>query len=97
MLKINDLLDKTSKTVSSVAVITLGLAIIAGSAVSIKENVKALFGRRLKAVICVKKHDPAEEHEEKDASKSSKKQSSKKPVSKNEKPDLKEPKLETVE
>lgn len=56
MLKVNDLLDKTSKTVSSIAAISLSLAVIAVSSVVVKENLKELLSlRKIKAhVICVK-------------------------------------------
>lgn len=85
MLKVNELLDKTSKTVSSVAAISLGLAVIAISAVVVKENVKDLLHlRKIKAhVICVKSSNYIpEEHAEKETQKSPKKGSSKKSVSK---------------
>ena len=85
MLKVNELLDRTSKTVSSIAAISLGLAVIAVSAVVVKENLKNLLSlRKIKAhVICVKSSgDVPEEHVEKETEKTSKKGSSKKTVSK---------------
>ena len=56
MLKVNDLLDRTSKTVSSIAAISLGLAVIAVSSVIVKENLKSFLSlRKIKTyVICVK-------------------------------------------
>lgn len=55
-LKVNDLLAKTSKTVSSLAAISLGLAIIAVSSVVIKDNIKELLSiKKIKAkVICIR-------------------------------------------
>lgn len=55
-LKVNDLLAKTGKTVSSLAAISLGLAIIAVSSVVIKDNMKELLSvKRIKAkVICIR-------------------------------------------
>lgn len=85
MLKVNELLDRTSKTVSSIAAISLGLAVIAVSAVVVKENLRELLClKKIKAhVICVKSSDDVpEEHIEKETRKSPKKGSSKKSVSK---------------
>lgn len=86
MLKVNDLLDRTSKTVSSIAAISLSLAVIAVSSVVVKENLKDLLSlRRIKAhVICVKSSDePSAEPVEKETQKTTpKKGSSKKNTSK---------------
>lgn len=58
-LKVNDLLAKTGKTVSSLAAISLGLAIIAVSSVVIKDNMKELLSvKRIKAKVHHK--DPEE-------------------------------------
>lgn len=56
MLKVNELLDRSNKIVSSIATISLGLAVITFAAVTIKENAEKLFSRKkVKAhVICVK-------------------------------------------
>lgn len=56
MLKVNELLDRTSKTISSIASISLSLMIISFSAVIIKENLKNILSlRKIKThVICVK-------------------------------------------
>ena len=55
MLKVNELLDRTSKTISSIASISLSLMIISFSAVIIKENLKNILSlRKIKThVICV--------------------------------------------
>lgn len=55
MLKVNELLDRTSKTISSIASISLGLMVISFSAVIIKENLKSILSlRKIKThVICV--------------------------------------------
>lgn len=55
MLKVNELLDRTSKTISSIASISLGLMVISFSAVIIKENLKNILSlRKIKThVICV--------------------------------------------
>lgn len=55
MLKVNELLDKTSKTIGSIASISLGLMVISFSAVIIKENLKSILSlRKIKThVICV--------------------------------------------
>lgn len=86
MLKVNELLDRTSKTVSSIAAISLGLAVIAVSAVVVKENLKDFFRlRKIKArVICLKSSDePNAEPIEKETQKTTpKKGSSKKNSSK---------------
>ena len=86
MLKVNELLDNTSKTVSSVAAISLGLAVIAVSAVVVKENLRELLCfRKIKAhVICLKSsHDNATNNREKEAGKTTlKKSSTKKNASK---------------
>lgn len=86
MLKVNELLDRTSKTVSSIAAISLCLAVITVSSVVIKENLKDLLSlRKIKArIICVKSSDePSVEHVEKETQKTTcKKGGSKKDVSK---------------
>ena len=86
MLKVNELLDRTSKTVSSVAAISLGLAVIAVSAVVVKENLRELLClRKIKAhVICVKSsHDDSADNSEKEVQKTTpKKGGSKKNASK---------------
>lgn len=86
MLKINDLLDRTSKIVSSAAAISLGLAVITFAAVAIKENTgKLLSSKKVRAhVICVKSSDePSIEPVEKETQKTTpKKGSSKKNTSK---------------
>lgn len=84
MLKVNDLLDRTSKTVSSIAAISLGLAVIAVSSVIVKENLKSFLSlRKIKThVICVKS---SEDDLVKEAPKTStKKAGSKKVISKSE-------------
>lgn len=55
MLKVNELLDRTSKTIGSIASISLGLMVISFSAVIIKENLKSILSlRKIKThVICV--------------------------------------------
>lgn len=45
MLKINELLNKTSSVVSSVASITLGLAVTAYATLLLKKSCKKLFGK----------------------------------------------------
>lgn len=84
MLKVNELLDRTSKTVSSVAAISLGLAVIAVSAVVVKENLRELLClRKIKAhVICVKSSNDADNNEKKVQKVTPKKGSSKKNASK---------------
>lgn len=97
MLKVNELLDRTSKTVSSVAAISLGLAVIAVSAVVVKENLRELLClRKIKAhVICVKSSDeqsaePVEKETQKTTPKkgSSKKNASKPAVTEDSPSDL---------
>ena len=56
MFKINDALDRTGKIVSSIATIALGMAVISFAAKVTKDNCKALFGKRIKAIVCIKKH-----------------------------------------
>ena len=70
MLKVNELFDRTSKVVSSVAAVSLALAVITVSAVVIKENIKDLLHlRKIKAhVICVRSHSDEEENGDKDKS-----------------------------
>lgn len=65
MLKVNELLDRTSKTISSIASISLGLMVISFSAVIIKENLKSILSlRKIKThVICVET-DKEEKHSE---------------------------------
>ena len=85
MLKVNELLDRTSKTISSIASISLSLMIISFSAVIIKENLKSILSlRKIKThVICVKS---SEDDSNKEATKTStKKAGSKKVSSKSEK------------
>lgn len=69
MLKVNELLDRTGKVISSAAAISLGLAVIAVSAVVVKENVKELLSlRKIKAhVICVKSSGDIPEAPKKEA------------------------------
>lgn len=71
MLKVHELLDRTSKVVSSVAAISLSLAVIAVSAVVVKENVKDLL--RLKKVrahvICINPLSDTETQVKKESSK----------------------------
>ena len=76
MLKVNELLDRTSKTIGSIASISLGLMIISFSAVIIKENLKSILSlRKIKThVICVKSSD-------KEATKTSTKKAGSKKVS----------------
>ena len=84
MLKVNELLDRTSKTISSIASISLSLMIISFSAVIIKENLKNILSlRKIKThVICVKS---LEDDSNKEAKKTStKKEGSKKVSSKTE-------------
>ncbi len=88
MLKVNELLDRTSKTVSSIAAISLGLAVIAVSSVIVKENLKRFLSlRKIKTrVICVKS---SEDDSNKEATKTytrtyTKKAGSKKVSSKSE-------------
>lgn len=69
MLKVNELLDRTSKTISSIASISLGLMVISFSAVIIKENLKSILSlRKIKThVICVesdKEEKPSEDKSE---------------------------------
>lgn len=86
MLKVNELLDRSNKIVSSIATISLSLAVITFAAVTIKENAEKLFSRKkVKAhVICVKSSDePSAEPVEKETQKTTpKKGSSKKNISK---------------
>ena len=106
MLNVSNLLDRTSKTVSSVAAISLGLAVIAVSAVVVKENFKELFGKRIKAIVCIKKHSREENNVTPAEGRNSKgqfiKKGNKKTVSKEAGMDVKDPNsdklnLETVE
>ena len=80
MLKVNELLDRTSKTVSSIAAISLGLAVIAVSSVIVKENLKRFLSlRKIKTrVICVKS---SEDDSNKEATKTSTKKAGSKKVS----------------
>lgn len=80
MLKVNELLDRTSKTVSSIAAISLGLAVIAVSSVIVKENLKRFLSlRKIKTrVICVKS---SEDDSNKEATKTSTKKEGSKKVS----------------
>lgn len=80
MLKVNELLDRTSKTIGSIASISLGLMIISFSAVIIKENLKNILSlRKIKThVICVKS---SEDDLVKKASKTSTKKACSKKVS----------------
>ena len=67
MLKINEFLDRTGKTVGAVASITLGVAVISIGAVVIRDHIKSLFrrSRRCKGKIIVCKVDGnTSEHEE---------------------------------
>lgn len=58
MLKLNETLNGANKVVSSVAGISLGLAVIAISAAVIKENVVSLFPKRKRGIkihaVCIK-------------------------------------------
>ena len=80
MLKVNELLDRTGKTIGSIASISLCLMVISFSAVVIKENLKSILSlRKIKThVICVKssKHDS-----NKEATKTSTKKAGSKKVS----------------
>lgn len=60
MLKVNELLDRTSKTIGSVAGISLSLAVIAIAAAVIKDNVNSLFPKRKLRIhaVCIKKSEP---------------------------------------
>ena len=80
MLKVNELLDRTSKTVSSIAAISLGLAVIAVSSVIVKENLKSFLSlRKIKTrVICVKS---SEDDSNKEVTKTSTKKAGSKKVS----------------
>lgn len=80
MLKVNELLDRTSKTISSIASISLSLMIISFSAVIIKENLKNILSlRKIKThVICVKS---SEDDLNKEATKTSTKKAGSKKVS----------------
>ena len=85
MLKVNELLDRTSKTVSSIAAISLGLAVIAVSSVIVKENLKRFLSlRKIKThVICVKS---SEDDSNKEAKKTSTKKAGSKKVSSKSEP-----------
>ena len=56
MLKINEFLDRTGKTVGAVASITLGVAVISIGAVVIRDHIKSLFRRsrhcKGKIIVC---------------------------------------------
>ena len=77
MLKVNELLDRTGKTIGSIASISLCLMVISFSAVIIKENLKSILSlRKIKThVICVKSSED-------DSNKETKKTSTKKAGSK---------------
>lgn len=65
MLKFNEVLQKTSRTVSALALILLSLAITTSSLVAIKENIQDLFPKKVKAhVICINCGDTEEPSEE---------------------------------
>lgn len=61
MSKLNETLNGANKVVSSVAGISLGLAVIAISAAVIKENVVSLFPKRKRGIkihaVCIKDLD----------------------------------------
>lgn len=80
MLKVNELLDRTGKTIGSIASISLCLMVISFSAVIIKENLKNILSlRRIKThVICVKS---SEDDSNKEATKTSTKKAGSKKVS----------------
>ena len=80
MLKVNELLDRTSKTIGSIASISLSLMIISFSAVIIKENLKSILSlRKIKThVICVKS---SKNDSNKEATKTSTKKAGSKKVS----------------
>ena len=80
MLKVNELLDRTGKTIGSIASISLGLMVISFSAVIIKENLKSILSlRKIKThVICVKS---SEDDSNKEATKTSTKKAGSKKVS----------------
>ena len=48
MLHLNNLLSRTAKAVTSVAIICLGLSVISASAVTIKSNTKEFFDKKPK-------------------------------------------------
>ena len=89
MLKVNELLDRTSKTIGSIASISLGLMVISFSAVIIKENLKNILSlRKIKThVICV---ESSEDDLVKEAQKTSTKKACSKKVS-SKKEQTKEP------
>ena len=70
MLKVNELLDRTGKTIGSIASISLCLMVISFSAVIIKENIKNIFSlRKIKThVICVESDKEKEEKPSEDKS-----------------------------
>ena len=80
MLKVNELLDRTGKTIGSIASISLCLMVISFSAVIIKENIKSILSlRKIKThVICVKS---SEDDSNKKATKNSTKKAGSKKVS----------------
>ncbi len=67
MLKINELLEKTSKTVGSVAGITVGLAVATTAAVCVRSSLRELLGlNKTKISVTTKKVAKKVSKEEKD-------------------------------
>ena len=68
MLKLNEFLDKTGKTVSAVATISLGVAIISVAACVAKDHLSSLFRRKrhvkVKVFACEVPNDDNDSKEE---------------------------------
>lgn len=88
MIKVNELLDRTGKVVGSIAAISLGIAIITVSAVTVKENIKELLHLKQGKVCFIKfskKHtEPQADESAPKNSAPAPKKSSKKSVEKKE-------------